>query len=86
MNGDPTAKYVIGGWWLVLALVVIGFSTGILFIKSDEPEGRVVADDEWCEVGQKMEDGTLIYNGQRGTTELVAFATANGPVLMAKCK
>lgn len=49
MNSDPTAKYVIGGFWLILALAVIGFSTGIFYIKEDKPEGRVQADDEWCE-------------------------------------
>jgi hypothetical protein len=41
--------------------------------------------DEWCEVGQVMSDGTIIYQG-KGETELVMLATVSGPKLMAKCE
>ena len=60
-----------------------GYFVGDYFYsKSDEPEQ---AQDEWCEVGQVMADGTIVYQGY-GPEELVMFATVSGPVLMAKCK
>lgn len=42
--------------------------------------------EEWCEVGTKNPDGSITYNGIAGSEELVAFATMEGPKLMAKCR
>ena len=52
------------------------------YCKSDEqPE------DEWCVAGEIDNNGTMHYTQQyAGETELLLLATANGPVLMAKCK
>ena len=86
MNCDPTAKYVIGAWWLVLILVVIGFSTGILFIKDDKPEGRLDIEETWCQSGQVMSDGTIIYSSDKKQEELIVVMTTTGPLLMAKCE
>lgn len=39
-NGDPTAKYVIGGFFAIIILATLGFSTGILYIKEDPIETK----------------------------------------------
>ena len=57
-----------------------GYFVGDYFYgKSEEPQ------EEWCEVGQVMSDGTIVYNGY-GPTALVVLATTEGPKLMAKCE
>ena len=71
---------------LLLTLLALGFIWWITSILPDKPEGTVETQEEWCEVGQVMSDGSIIYHGDPGTTELIAVATSEGPKLMGKCK
>jgi len=74
--------------WIIIAVIFASALT-LHFIndsRDDKPEGTVETQDEWCEVGQVMSDGSIIYHGDPGTTELIAVATSDGPKLMGKCK
>jgi len=79
-------------WWDLLMMVTIGLgvswwlSSMIIPYFADRPEGTVETQEEWCEVGQVMSDGSVIYHGDPGKTELIAMATSEGPKLMGKCK
>jgi L-asparagine transporter-like permease len=68
---------------VLIALVAIG---GAVLVGPKEERTENTPIQEWCEVGTVNPDGSITYNGSAGTTELVAFATVNGPKLMAKCK
>lgn len=69
---------------VMLAVIVIGGAILVGPKEGEETANHIV--EEWCEVGTVNPDGSITYNGSAGTTELVAFATVNGPKLMAKCK
>lgn len=73
--------------FLLIAFVVIAIITivGAVLLLRKEPEVATEPAEEWCEVGQVMADGTIVYQGY-GQTELIMFATADGPKLMAKCE
>ncbi len=73
-----------------IAIIAIIFIAALSLhqVNKERQEERTanIPTQEWCEVGQVMSDGSIVYNGSAGTTELVAFATVSGLKLMAKCK
>lgn len=71
---------------LIISLFLIMVVTIVAVTSTKEERTANTPIQEWCEVGTVNPDGSISYNGSAGTTELVAFATANGPKLMAKCK
>ena len=75
------AIVLIIGLFMVMVVVIIAAVSS-----KDKPVGTVETQEEWCEVGQVMSDGSIIYHGDPGTTELIAMATSEGPKLMGKCK
>lgn len=71
---------------LIISLFLIMVVTIVAVTSTKEEKTANTPIQEWCEVGQIMSDGSIVYNGSAGTTELVAFATSDGPKLMAKCE
>lgn len=71
---------------LIISLFMIMAVTIIAVTSSKEEKTKSLSTEEWCEVGTVNPDGSITYNGSAGETELVAFATASGPKLMAKCE
>jgi len=69
----------------IAAMILLAVGIGIILLKPEKSEVASEPAEEWCEVGQVMTDGTIIYQGY-GQTELVMFATADGPKLMSKCE
>lgn len=69
----------------IFIIIVVFTLMGITMYLNQEEKTEDTPIQEWCEVGQVMSDGSIVYNGSAGTTELVAFATSDGPKLMAKC-
>lgn len=61
------------------ALSIYNLYNTIKVVKATEKE-------EWCEVAKIGPDGKINYSSQAQQEELIVMATANGPVLMAKCK
>ncbi len=71
---------------LIMGLFMIMVVTIIVTVSLKEEKIAAVPKQEWCEVGIKNSDGSITYSGDPGETELFAFATANGPKLLAKCR
>lgn len=78
-KGDPTAKYVIGGFWILIILAVIGFSTGILYIKED-PIQTTSAFDKMCLRDIIPANGGTLAEPTGGSYSYTLIARANGTV------
>lgn len=67
----------------IIVLFGLGYIIGNIF-NADTPEPEITP-CAWREVGQVMQDGSIIYNGKPGGEALTVFATSDGPKLM-KCE
>lgn len=85
MSKDPTAKYVIGGWWLILAIAVIGFSTGIFYVKEDPVEEEPTIEDRCKFVVKTNGDSYLIETPKIGTYRYELLSHEDGYVEVWKC-
>lgn len=90
MNTDPTAKYVIGGFWLAILLAVIGFSTGILYVKEDpEPQTSSISTslEDRCDFVVKSSNGESLHISEpsAGVYQYELYATPDGYVEVWKC-
>jgi flagellar basal body-associated protein FliL len=61
-------------------------AVSIIATVSSKEDSQTVENQEWCEVAKVGSNGTLSYASQEQNEELLVLATAQGPVLMAKCK
>jgi hypothetical protein len=81
-NSDPTAKYIIIGWFSILAIFVFLFSTGILYVKKDpiEPIKTQSWNDTWCLQDVIPANGGTIAEPTAGNYQYTLIARSNGTV------
>lgn len=85
MEKDPTAKYIIIGWWAVIALSVFGFPQGFLFVKEEEPQAQIPIEQR-CKFIMKTTSQTFnLSEPSAGTYKYELYASPDGYVEVWKC-
>lgn len=78
---DPTAKWIIGVWWALIAIVAIGFYTGFLYVKEEpEPQTSSISTfSEDCVFYRKTMGGDMVISEpSAGTYRYEVYATSDG--------